>query len=152
MAAPVKYLYLTPVKIEQNRDNNSLRIENNKENPPVILMKASIIQQSNNFKLALPTGRGVYYFSPKQILRLEAKNNCTKFFFTNNCSLLICKTLKEYETLLSSHGFVRTHKSHLINKNFITQYHNTGIAVMQDNSCVCISRRKRKIILDLLKV
>lgn len=132
-------------------DKPGLRVQNNCRKTSLVLMKITAVNGADNFKLALPTGQGTYFFYPQEIIRLEAKNNCTKFFFTNHQSLLICKTLKEYETILSNYGFIRTHKSYLVNKDFISCCTNTGMAVLQDNSSVSISRRRRKKIMRLLK-
>ena len=151
MATPVKHLYLVPVKADTYQHKNGLKTQGDTKKPPVVTKENAITSRENNFKLVLPTGNGVYYFSPHEIIRLEAKNNCTKFFFTNHSSLLICKTLKEYEALLGNHGFLRIHKSYLVNKNFITCCNNSGTAILKDNSIVAISRRKRKEIMDQLK-
>ena len=150
MTAAVKHLYLVPVKAITQLQKFEDKTQNNCSETPLVMINTAVAGATNNFKLVLPTGNGVYYFSPHEIIRLEAKNNCTKFFFTNHNSLLICKTLKEYETLLGNHGFLRIHKSYLVNKNFIACCNNS-CAILKDNSIVVISRRRRKEIMDQLK-
>ncbi|MBK7855502.1 MAG: LytTR family transcriptional regulator [Bacteroidetes bacterium] len=54
-----------------------------------------------------------------EIIRLEGDRNYTNFYFTNNRKLLSSKTLKEYEEILSDKGFIRCHKSHLVNRRFV---------------------------------
>jgi two-component system, LytTR family, response regulator len=151
MTAAVKHLYLAPVKAATLQQKFEVTTQNSCSETPLVMMKTAVAGTGNNFKLVLPTGNGVYYFSPHEIIRLEAKNNCTKFFFTSHTSLLICKTLKEYDTVLRKYGFLRIHKSYLVNKNFITCCTNTGTAMLKDNSTVAVSRRRRKEIMDLLK-
>lgn len=104
-----------------------------------------------DFKLALPTSEGTYFFVPEEIIRLEGESNYTKFFFTNRKSLLISKTLKEYEELLGDYGFIRIHKSHLVNKKHVVNYTADGMLTMVDHSRVEISRRRKEEVMDTLK-
>ncbi|MFN2458768.1 MAG: LytTR family transcriptional regulator DNA-binding domain-containing protein [Chitinophagaceae bacterium] len=69
------------------------------------------LQQKDHtsFKLALSTSEGVFFFDPQIIIRLEGENNYTRFYFTNQKSLLVSKTLKEYEDILTEQGFIRAH-------------------------------------------
>jgi two-component system LytT family response regulator len=65
--------------------------------------------------------------------------------------MLIAKVLGEYEEQLSNAGFVRTHRSHLVNRQYITFIDGQGNIVMEDNSRIEISRRKRKEVMTKLK-
>lgn len=104
-----------------------------------------------DFKLALPTSEGTYFFNPQEIIRLEGEINYTWFHFSNRKPLLISKTLKEYEDILNDHGFLRIHKSHLINKVHVVNYSQNGTLTLSDRSQVDISRRRKEIILDALR-
>src|SRR6185503_7447661 len=89
---------------------------------------------ADEFRLALPTKEGVHFLMPNEIIRCEAVGNYTKFYTDKNRTYLISKTLGEYDTLLSPHNFIRTHKSHLVNKKFISFIDHDGFAVLKDNS------------------
>lgn len=104
-----------------------------------------------DFKLALPTSEGIYFFHPEEIIRMEGEINYTWFHFSNRKPLLISKTLKEYEDLLNDHGFLRIHKSHLINKMHVVNYTRNGTLTLSDRSQVDISRRRKEIILEALR-
>ncbi len=104
-----------------------------------------------DFKLALPTSEGTYFFHPEEIIRLEGEINYTWFHFSNRKPLLISKTLKEYEDILNDHGFLRIHKSHLINKVHVVNYTANGTLTLSDRSQVDISRRRKEIILEALR-
>ena len=65
--------------------------------------------------------------------------------------ILFQKTLGEYDTLLSPHNFIRTHKSHLVNKKFISFIDHDGFAVLKDNSRVEVSRRRKEEVMTALK-
>lgn len=104
-----------------------------------------------NYRLVLSTTKGIYFFLPQQIVRLEARSNYTRIYFSNHYPLLTSKVLKNYETILRPYGFIRTHRSHLVNKNLIMKVDNEGDIVMQDMSKAEISRRKRsKVMIALL--
>ncbi|NML19719.1 response regulator transcription factor [Pseudoflavitalea sp. G-6-1-2] len=104
-----------------------------------------------DFKLALPTSEGTYFFKPEEIIRLEGEINYTWFHFINRKPLLISRTLKEYEDILNDHGFLRIHKSHLINKTHVVNYTQHGTLTLSDLSQVDISRRRKEIILEALR-
>ena len=109
------------------------------------------VKNKYDFKLALPTLQGTYFYKPEDIIRLEGEGNYTKFFFADKTSLLTTYTLKNYEDVLVNYGFLRVHKSHLINKAHVVNYLNDGVLTMTDLSKVEISRRRKEDILEILK-
>jgi two-component system LytT family response regulator len=50
---------------------------------------------------------------------LQGDGNYTHLHLTDGTRLILSKTLKYYENLLATHGFVRCHKSYLVNQQFI---------------------------------
>jgi len=111
-------------------------------------MKAA---NAEEFRLALPTKEGVHYLQPQDIVRCEAVGNYTKFYVTHGKTYLISRTLGEYDTLLTPQQFIRTHKSHLVNKKYISFVDHDGFAVLKDNSRVEISRRRKEEVMSSLK-
>lgn len=105
----------------------------------------------NNVRLAVATSEGLYFFHADEIVRLEARSNYTYIHFTRRKPMLIAKVLGAYEEQLSNAGFVRTHRSHLVNRQYITFIDGQGNIVMEDNSRIEISRRKRKVVMNDLK-
>jgi len=104
-----------------------------------------------DFKLAVPTIDGTFFYFPDEIVRLEGESNYTRLFFTDKKPLLISRTLKEYEELLADHGFIRVHKSHLVNKKHVVNYKNDGQLVLSDQSKVEVSRRRKEEVIEALK-
>ena len=88
-----------------------------------------------------------------QIIRCEADRNYTSFFLLDNKKILVSKTLKEYEILLSAHNFLRVQQSHLINIKYIDCYDkkNGGAVVMKDGSEVPLSPAKRDVFFKRLE-
>jgi two-component system LytT family response regulator len=88
-------------------------------------------------------GKKILVIKPDQIIRLEAKSNYTRIFFTDHPPLLMAKVLGRYDALLSPFGFVRTHRSHLVNRQYVTKLDQHGIIHMTDSSSAEISRRRK---------
>lgn len=108
-------------------------------------------QPASAFRLALSTAEGVFLFAPKDIIRVEGSNNYSRFFFVNHPSILVSHTIKEYEDLLADYQFLRVHKSHLVNRNFIRQVDRDYTLWLTDNSQVIVSRRRMDAISQALK-
>lgn len=103
-------------------------------------------------KIVLSTADKIHVIQVDDILRCESDNYYTQFYFTDGKRLLVSKTLKENEELLSHHNFIRPHKSHLINVKYIKSFlrQEGGYIVMTDGSKIPVSRRKREKIMDIL--
>jgi len=84
------------------------------------------------------------FFSPEQIVRLQAQSNYTKVFPAVGKPFLMSRVLKDLEAILLPFGFLRTHRSHLINKRYIQKVSRNGFIIMQDLSKAEISKRKKK--------
>jgi two-component system, LytTR family, response regulator len=109
------------------------------------------VKEKKDFKLALPTLQGTFFYKPEEIIRLEGEGNYTQFFFANKSTLLTTYTLKNYEDILINYGFIRVHKSHLVNKAHVINYLAEGMLTMTDFSKVEISRRRKEEVLEILK-
>jgi two-component system LytT family response regulator len=131
-------------KLNENFANS--QINNLLENLKII--------NKQKFKLSLPTFQGNLFISVDEIIRCESDANYTRFFLNNdNKSVLVSKTLKDYEDLLTEYGFCRVHNSFMINLKFIKKYikGEGGIAVMVDGAEVEISRRRKEIFLKSIE-
>lgn len=117
------------------------------------LLLENIRKKVDNFKrIALSTSDGIHLFEVSDIIRCEAKVNYTQFFIKNHKPVLISKTLKEYEELLSEHGFERIHQSHLINLSYLKSYIKTdgGYVIMADNTNIPIAQSKKEKLQELI--
>lgn len=104
-------------------------------------------------RLALHTQDKIHIVNISDILRCESNVNYTEFYFTNSKKLLVTKTLKDFEDLLSDQGFYRVHQSHLINTKYIKEFVKTdgGYLIMNDGSSVPVSTRKRPEVMKMLE-
>ena len=108
--------------------------------------------ESETPKIVLSTSERINVVKVKDIVRCESDNYYTFFYFTDGKRLLVSKTLKENEELLSDYNFIRPHKSHLINVLYIKSYNKQdgGSILMTDGSQVPVSRRKKEKIIEII--
>jgi len=117
------------------------------------LLLENIRKKVDHYKrIALSTSDGIHLFEVADIIRCEAKVNYTQFFIKNHKPVLISRTLKEYEELLTEHGFERV-QSHLINLAYLKSYikNNGGYVIMADNSNIPIAQSKKEKLQELIK-
>ncbi len=101
-------------------------------------------------KIALPLMDGFEVVQVKDIIRIAAEDNFTKFFLVDGSNRLICRTLKFYEETLGNFDFLRIHKSHMINLQYIKKYTKGkgGFVTMTDGSSVDVAATKKKVLLE----
>ena len=129
-------------------------LEKNNSYAHIDLLLENIRKKVDNFKrIALTTADGIHLFEVSDIIRCESEDNYTTFYIKNSKPIVISKTLKEYEDLLSEYGFERIHQSHLINLAYLKSYvkKDGGYIVMADNSQLPISARKKERLQELIK-
>lgn len=100
-------------------------------------------------RIALPTLTGFTLVAIDDIVRCESDNTYTTFYLKNNRHILISKTLKSCEKILTDYSFFRVHNSSLINLKYIKEYikGEGGIIIMQDGKEVNVSRRRKEAFL-----
>ncbi|WP_029906835.1 LytTR family DNA-binding domain-containing protein [Prevotella sp. 10(H)] len=103
--------------------------------------------------LALPLSDKIEFVEISNIIRCQADGNYTIFYLKSGEKLLISKTLKEYDELLSSYNFLRVHQSHLINLLEVKSFIKTdgGYILMRDGSHITISRQRREMVIRILR-
>ena len=97
-------------------------------------------------KLTLPVQYGLAFIELDQIIRLESDGNYTHVSLINDQTITVCKTLKDLEGPLCGLPFMRIHKSHIINIDYVKLYlkGKGGCLQMVDDTFIPISARKRQ--------
>ena len=104
-------------------------------------------------KIVIPSSEGMHIIRVSEIMRCESSSNYTQFFLQNGKVLLVSKTLKEFDNMLTDYNFERIHKSHLVNMNFVKKYmqRDGGYLIMTDDSQIPVANRKKEQLLSMLK-
>ncbi|MEY4604819.1 MAG: hypothetical protein RIT43_2111 [Bacteroidota bacterium] len=111
------------------------------------------IQPHLKRKLVLKTQESMHVIELEDIIRCESDRNYTQFYLTGGKKILVSRTMKEYETILSGMNFLRIHQSHLINLDFVDRYDkgNGGAVIMKDGSEIPLSPNKRELFFQILE-
>lgn len=112
----------------------------------------STVKERNIEKILLGTSEGLNVVKLSEIIHIEAEGSYCKIFLINKERLVVSKNMKELETLLDAKTFFRTHQSHIVNLNFVKKIlkEDGGLILLQDNSTIPISRRKKEDFLEHL--
>lgn len=110
-------------------------------------------KKSTQNKITLNVSQELIIINTDDIIHIEAQNNYSHFYFTNRPKVIVSKTLREYDELLSPQGFYRVHQSHLINLDHIESVNSSDgdFIMLTDNHRVELSRRKKNEFLQVLK-
>lgn len=117
------------------------------------LLNESLNNTRNQTKLALHTHDKIHIVNIPDIIRCESNVNYTEFYFTDGKKLVVTRTLKEFEDILSEHKFFRVHQSHLINTSCIKEFNKSegGTLLMSNGQTVPVSSRKKAQVLEMLE-
>ena len=102
--------------------------------------------------LAIPTIEGLLFIKLLHVIRCESDDKYTRVFMAGKKMVLASRTLGEFENLLQSSGFVRIHKSHLINTRHLKKYirGEGGQVIMSDGSALDVARRQKDKLLQIV--
>ena len=106
----------------------------------------------HEFRLAVPSKDGVHFFMPHEIMRLEAFGSYTQLYLSGDRRFWASNGLGAYEELLAPYGFLRTHKSHLVNRAFISFLDHEGFLLLRDGTRIEVSRRRKEEVLGAMKM
>lgn len=110
-------------------------------------------QGSSKKKVVLKNQESIYLFSTDEIVRCESDGSYTVFESVDQQRIIVSKVLKEYDQLLSGSGFLRIHRSHLINLKHIKRFdkQDGGYVIMSNDSQVPVSSSGREKLLELFE-
>lgn len=151
----VDYL-LKPIDIEELQQAVEKVISKKKDNSSQqalqMLLKNLQSPQNAEQSITLATSEGLEFIPLQQIIRIEASGPYSHFYLKEKKKIIVSRNLKEYETLLSDHGFFRVHNSHIINIKEVRRMIKTdgGYAVMSDDTHVTISPKKKDEFFEMI--
>lgn len=128
----------------------------NRESKSDFNTKLNVLREtlkSKNEKIIISSSDGLNIVKLGDIIRLEADDVYTLFYMANGQRFIASKPLNNYERILEDLPFSRIHNKHLINLMYIKRYikGKGGSVIMEDNSEVEVSVRKKADFLDKLK-
>ena len=102
--------------------------------------------------LALAASDGISFVKMSDILRVEANGRYAKFYLLNKDTILVSKTLGDFEEILSANQFFRIHDSSIINLNHVKKYirGDGGTVLLSDNTELDVARRRKDDFIKLI--
>jgi two-component system, LytTR family, response regulator len=96
---------------------------------------------------------GVHFVRLRDIVRLEAEDNYTHFLLKAGERITASRTIKTFEDTLTQMGFVRVHKKHIVNMNYMKTYikGEGGYIMLENGESVEVSRRKKSALIEILR-
>ncbi|HRB40616.1 MAG TPA: LytTR family DNA-binding domain-containing protein, partial [Bacteroidia bacterium] len=105
-------------------------------------------------KIGVPTLNGIVFVLISDIRLCRADGNYTEIFLNNNHKIVVSKTLKEFDDLLSDYQFFRVHNSNLVNLDYVKSYNKGkgGFLILDDDTNVEVSSRRKDELLKKLSL
>ncbi|MEZ5045547.1 MAG: LytTR family DNA-binding domain-containing protein [Chitinophagaceae bacterium] len=147
-AAIQKFIKQHNSKNIKNQISTLLQQYNLPSTPP-----AGQINLGNSNKIAVNYQDKILFYEPQEILYCQSNDNYTNIVLVNGQKVIASKTMRYFEDILSSEGFIRPHQSYIINGKHIQQYNKKdgGFLIMSDGSNIPVSRNKKEDILMMFK-
>lgn len=100
-------------------------------------MSATLINE-----ISIPFVNGIIIKQVKHIIRVQASSNYSRIYCTDEIyPITVAKVLAWFQKALPPQGFIRTHRTHLVNKQFIEKKMGNCM-LLQNGETICISKRK----------
>ncbi len=121
--------------------------------PQLEVLMESFKQEMHSKKIVLRTADTMHIIDISDICFCKSDNSYTTFYFEDDEPILVSKGLKEYESLLSGHGFFRPHQSYLVNLNHVKKVDKSdgGFIIMKNKKEIPVSMRQMKNLVGLLE-
>lgn len=104
------------------------------------------VRQSLLKSIDIDTGKAVITVQKEDIFLIEVWGNYVNIYTLSRTSPLVeRRTIKHYEQLLETHGFISVNRGALVRTAAILSLHN-GTAVLPNNKTVSIAQRRKKAV------
>jgi two-component system LytT family response regulator len=103
-------------------------------------------------RIVLHTADNLHLVPISNIVRAEADSNYTLFLLADGSRIMVSRTIKEFDTMLSGSGMIRVHQSHLVNIAFVDRFvkRDGGYLVLKDKSKIPVSQNLRKQVIQAI--
>jgi two-component system, LytTR family, response regulator len=152
--ASASYYLLKPLNIEELIKAVQV-VEENLQNAERLNRTSILLEQVKQNdqklqKLVIPTVHGFEVVSLDEVVRLQANGNFTDIILQSGQKKMACRFLKHYEDLLAF-PFLRVHRSHIINCDFVRAYNKGGFIEMLNSDEVELSTSYKESFLGVFR-
>jgi two-component system LytT family response regulator len=127
-------------------------IDHEEEQLKLSALKENIRERKVLKRIILRTSDALQLISVADIIRAEAESNYTHFYLRGGKHIMVSRTIKEYDAMLSGSGLIRVHQSHLVNIDFIDKFlkRDGGHLKLKDGSVVQVSPNLKQKVLKAI--
>lgn len=100
-----------------------------------------------NKRVILKTSDNVYAIYEDDIIYCRSEGNYTTFYTQQMEKIMISKSIKKVEEILSEESFIRCHQSYIVNKKHVLKYNKQGVLVVHLDFKVPVSSRRKEYVL-----
>lgn len=107
---------------------------------------------SSSKKIVLPSKDSYTFLNIEDIMYCQAENSYTLFVTNKNEKHWVSKPIKEYSATLNNLGFIRVHRSAIVNPQYVKKLIRTrpSSVIMEDGAKIGISKLKRDNLIEQL--
>lgn len=99
--------------------------------------------------ILIPVREGTIHKNASNIIRIQASSNYSRIYCSDErYPIIVAKVLQWFQNKLPQQDFIRTHRAHLVNKQFI-ESKTLNQVLLQNGETISISKRKRNEIKNL---
>jgi two-component system LytT family response regulator len=110
-------------------------------------------KSSQQKKIVLKTMGEIHIVDISDIIYCQSDNSYTTFFFSNGDEIVVSRSMKEFEDILTEYSFFRPHNSYLVNLNFIKKLDKSdgGFLILKNGREIPVSVRKKAGLIQVLE-
>lgn len=138
---------LKPLDIDEIKDTVKQIADNHNQSLDIVNQRVQLVQDNlagkrDSITLRFKEGMRIVHFN--EILYCFSESGYTTFYLDDSNKVMVSRGLKEYEKILPEDIFFRTHKSYLVNKNYIREYLNTGYIKLRNGDMIPVAFRRKE--------
>ena len=117
--------------------------EKGKDLDKLVQISSEFFKGVQDKRIILRTTDNVYAIYEKDILYCRSEGNYTTFYTQQMEKIVISKSIKKVEEILSEEQFIRCHQSYIVNKSHVLKYNKKGILIINFDMQVPVSSRRK---------
>lgn len=102
-------------------------------------------------KLTMYEGGRVFFITPEEVTHCLAADNYTELCLGDGRCFISARSLKDYEEMLAPLGFLRIHRSRLVNRETVSHVDQDHL-VLKGGARIEMSRRRREEVIRILGI
>jgi len=133
-------------------DKANRLINNEEEQVKLQALKENLENRRVLKRIVLHTSENLHLVAIPDIIRAEADSNYTRFILSDGSRIMVSRTIKEFDTLLTGSGMIRVHQSHLVNIAWVDRFvkRDGGYLLLKDKSKIPVSQNLKKQVIQAI--